>query len=163
MFCGCKLHLTAPLMCKISNNYPLNIFRVYTYMWTLPDLQGGSLKWALKFLLKHTTCYEKFKISLIWIKYFPVIFYTFFINLPEMKGKSPWLPLEKLITCMSILFVIMLISSQYNSSRNVQHQINHLKAKKQSSDCLNLVLFCLWLISELHSNLTWNRTSYKSC
>ena len=49
---------------------------VSSYMWTLPDHQGGSLKWALKVLIKvlikHTTFYQNFKISLIWIKNFPI-------------------------------------------------------------------------------------------
>ena len=49
-----------------------NAVIILTYMWTLPHHQGGSLKWALKFLLKHTTCYQNFKISLIWIKNFPI-------------------------------------------------------------------------------------------
>ena len=65
-------------------------------MWTLPDLQWGSLKWALKFLLKHITFYKNVKISLIWI--FLHILYIF-RNLLEMKGKSPCC-LLKLITCL---------------------------------------------------------------
>ena len=36
-----------------------------------PDLRGGSLKWALKFFLKHTTFYQNFEVSLIWTKNFP--------------------------------------------------------------------------------------------
>ena len=48
---------------------------VGAYMWTIPDLQGGSLKWALFFE----------NISLF-------TFYTFLKNHPEMKGKSPWCP-----------------------------------------------------------------------
>ena len=58
-------------------------------MWTL--------KWALKFLLKHTTVYQNFEISFIWFKNFPIILYLFV--------KPPWnenLPdaLSKLIKCM---------------------------------------------------------------
>ena len=68
----------------------------YHYMWTLPIHQGDSLKWALKFLLKHTTFYQNFKISLIWIKNFPIYFWKtsmkWIENLPDA--------LLKLITCM---------------------------------------------------------------
>ena len=77
------------------------------YIWTLPDLQGGSLKWALKFLLKHTTFCQNFKISLIWIKNFAKISKSpsselriflyilyIFLNPFEMKEKSPWCPFE---------------------------------------------------------------------
>ena len=63
-----------------------------SYMWTLPDHEGGSLKWAQKFLLKHTTFYQNFKISLIWIKNVPIYSIHFWKNLTEMKGKSPWYP-----------------------------------------------------------------------
>ena len=63
-----------------------------SYMWTLPDHEGGSLKWAQKFLLKHITFYKNFKISLIWIKNVPIYSIHFWKNLTEMKGKSPWCP-----------------------------------------------------------------------
>ena len=44
------------------------------HVWILSDLQGGSLKWALKRLLKHTctTFYQNLKISLIWINNFSI-------------------------------------------------------------------------------------------
>ena len=43
------------------------------HMWTLPVFQGGSLKWTLKFLLKHTTFYQNFEISLISTKTLPTV------------------------------------------------------------------------------------------
>ena len=61
-------------------------FRPPTYIWTLLDLQGDSLKWALKFLLKHTTFHKNFKISLTWIRIFLYILYIF--------DKSPWCTFE---------------------------------------------------------------------
>ena len=36
-------------------------FPIQNHTWTLPDNQRGSLKLALKFLLKHTTFYQNFK------------------------------------------------------------------------------------------------------
>ena len=62
-------------------------------MWTLPDLHGGSLKWALKFLLKHTTFYQNLEISLSELRMF-FTFYAFLTNLPEVKAKFPWFPFE---------------------------------------------------------------------
>ena len=47
-----------------------------------------------KLLLEHNTFYCNFEISLIWIKIFPIYCMLFLINLPEMKGKSPWCPFE---------------------------------------------------------------------
>ena len=73
----------------------------YTYMWTLPDHQGGSLKWTLKFLLKHTTFYQNFKISLIWIKNFPIYSTHFWKTSLKWKENLPD-ALLKLITCMDI-------------------------------------------------------------
>ena len=64
---------------------------VLSYMWTLPDLQGGSLKWALNFLLKHTTFYQSFEISLIWIKNCP-IYYIHFDKPPWNKRKISLVP-----------------------------------------------------------------------
>ena len=59
-----------------------------------PSSSRSSLKWAIKFLLKYTNFYQNFEISLIWMKNSSYIFYTLFINLPEMKGKPPWFPFE---------------------------------------------------------------------
>ena len=75
------------------------IHRTVAYMWTLPDLQGGSLKWALNFLLKHTAFSQNLEISLIWIKNFPI--YSIHFLSPSLKWKEN-LPdaLLKLITCM---------------------------------------------------------------
>ena len=56
------------VLLKHNNNQTYTV----AYMWTLPDHQGGSLKWALKFLLKHTTFYQNLEISLIRIKNFPI-------------------------------------------------------------------------------------------
>ena len=63
---ACTLALV--LLVGVVHDYSIAI----SYMWTLPDLQGRSLKWALKFLLKYTTFCQNFKISLIWIKNFPI-------------------------------------------------------------------------------------------
>ena len=65
-----------------------------SYMWYLPQLQRApqiSFKKCFTIILKSPYLYEEFF----------YILYTFFINLPEMKGKSPWCPL-KLATCMQV-------------------------------------------------------------
>ena len=72
-----------------------------TYMWTLPDHQGGSLKWPLKFLLKHTTFYQNLEISLIWIKNFPMCSIHFWKTSLKWKQNLPD-ALLKLITCMRV-------------------------------------------------------------
>ena len=59
-----------------------------------PWSSGSSLKWAIKFLLKHTTFHKKFKISLKWMKNFLMSSIHFFKNLPEMEEKPPWYPFE---------------------------------------------------------------------
>ena len=66
-------------------------FGLKAYMWTLPDHQGDSLKWALKFLKKHTTFYNFRKSP--WNE-FLILLYNLYIlkNLPEMKEKLPWFP-----------------------------------------------------------------------
>ena len=46
------------LILKTENPPAPFLLPAFTYMWTVPDLQGGSLKWALKSLLKHTTFYQ---------------------------------------------------------------------------------------------------------
>ena len=61
-------------LCSHKSRQMLEISGIIPYMWTLPDHQGGSLKWALKFLLKCSTFYQNFKISLIWIKNFSILY-----------------------------------------------------------------------------------------
>ena len=97
-------------------------------MWTLPDLQGVSLKWALKFLLKHTTFYQNMEISLIWIKYFPIYSIHVLINLPEMKEKSSWCHLSHLMTkptkwlCAQRRLRSALASAQSDQSLRCPHE-----------------------------------------
>ena len=74
-----------------------------SYMWTLPDLQGDSLKWSRKFLLKHTTFHQNLEISLVWIKNFPIYSIHFRQTSLKWKGNLPD-AFFKLITCMQNIF-----------------------------------------------------------
>ena len=71
-----------PLFCLCFDLHLVLSIILFTCMWTLPDHRGGSLKWALKFLLKHTTFYQNFKISLKELRIFLYILYIF--------EKPPW-------------------------------------------------------------------------
>ena len=53
-----------------------------SYMWTLPDRQGDSLKWAIKFLQKHATFYKIKKSPWNELAIFLYILYIF--------EKPPW-------------------------------------------------------------------------
>ena len=58
-----------------------------TYMWTLPEMGPKISSKTYHFL-------PKFQ-NLPHLNYeFSYIFYIFLINLPEIKGKSPWCPFE---------------------------------------------------------------------
>ena len=70
----------------------------YAYMWTLPNLQGGFLKWALKFLLKHTTFNEISKSLSSEFRIFLYILYIF--------DKPPWN--ESKISLMPFIYGIQM-------------------------------------------------------
>ena len=87
--------------CDKGDNDNWHQVKYCAYMWTLPDHQGVSLKWALKILLKHTTFYQNFKISLIWIKNFPIYSIHFWKISLIWKENLPD-ALLKLITSMIV-------------------------------------------------------------
>ena len=127
------------------------------YMWTLPDHQGGSLKWALKFLLKHTTVYQNFKISLIWIKNFPIYFLHFWKTSLKWKENLPD-ALLLLITCMAVCIMGSqgLGASLCGEQRLIR--LGECPSWSESSLCAQVILLVLLsLISSQSLNLGGRR------
>ena len=109
-----------------------------------PWSSGRLLKWALKFLLKHTTFYQNFKISLIWIKNFPI--YSIHFWKPSLKWKEN-LPdaLLKLITCMGFVMMRLTYCSCHCCELlsdlhlfNLPFQWNHM-LKQNLQQCIKTV------------------------
>ena len=64
-----------------------------------PSSSGSSLKWAVKFLLKHTTFYQNFEVYLIWMKNF--LIYSVHFSKTSLKWKESLLVAHlKLTRCM---------------------------------------------------------------
>ena len=115
-----KILITQILDTKLKNNQlhiqPISIqskwvwhftVKMFAYMWTLPDLQGGSLKWALKFLLKRNTFYNNFKSLSYELRIFLYILYIFH-KPPWNERKISLMPFETyhMYACVNYLIYI---------------------------------------------------------
>ena len=133
------------------------------------DHQGGSLKWTLRFHLKHTTFYQYFEISLIWIKNFLIYSIHFYKTSLKWTENLPD-ALLKLITCMlwrglseSVqihLFRRCLTARLIlRSSGTIEIQTSTFLRKQEDAE--NLVLpgteqFCPWILSALRvGEIAW--------
>ena len=95
-----------------------------------PWSSGSSLKWAIKFLLNHTTFYQNFEISLIWMKNF--LIYSIHFSLTSLKWKEnlPDAPLKH-ITCMYLSSYTAIRPHGHSRQMRCQTEIGWKLMKRQ--------------------------------
>ena len=67
-----------------------------------PSSSGSSLKWAVKFLLKHTPFYHNFEVSLIWMKHFLIYSIHF-------SGWLGWAMVLGSFQCRGVLLLLHIV------------------------------------------------------